>query len=210
MIKKDIWTNAELQNYVRFKSLNFLEEVAKKKNLPFSLSLAEIGRKNIKEHDYYPFVTIDSVIEEDSYYRNINDHDRISVFLIHHKFGEILGTKKILYLRDLGPSDPDETRFLTELLPGWEVIVESVLQKYLKDKLTWLCELEKPDLIIGAGIGSIYAQQMQGYKRICINPVFHFDPTMYQTAQNTTSNKKMVFTPKNGPFSLTSVSPLIT
>jgi predicted esterase YcpF (UPF0227 family) len=33
-----------------------------------------------------------------------------------------------------------------------------------------LCEREKPDLIIGCSQGGFYAQQLSGYKRICINP----------------------------------------
>ena len=36
-----------------------------------------------------------------------------------------------------------------------------------------LCEQEKPDLIIGTSMGAMYAQQMFGYKKICVNPAFN-------------------------------------
>lgn len=34
------------------------------------------------------------------------------------------------------------------------------------------CEREQPDLIIGSSMGGMYAQQMRGYFRICVNPAF--------------------------------------
>ena len=36
-----------------------------------------------------------------------------------------------------------------------------------------LCEAEKPDLIVGTSMGGMYAQQMHGYKKICVNPAFN-------------------------------------
>lgn len=35
------------------------------------------------------------------------------------------------------------------------------------------CAAEKPDLIVGTSMGGMYAQQMRGYLRICVNPSFH-------------------------------------
>jgi len=35
------------------------------------------------------------------------------------------------------------------------------------------CETEKPDLIIGTSMGAMYAQQMHGFKKICVNPAFN-------------------------------------
>lgn len=38
--------------------------------------------------------------------------------------------------------------------------------------LKTLAEKENPDLIIGTSMGAMYAQQLRGYERICINPSF--------------------------------------
>lgn len=35
-----------------------------------------------------------------------------------------------------------------------------------------LAERERPDLVIGTSMGAMYAQQLRGIKRICINPCF--------------------------------------
>jgi predicted esterase YcpF (UPF0227 family) len=39
---------------------------------------------------------------------------------------------------------------------------------YLKE----VCAQTEPDLIIGTSMGGMYAQQMRGYLRICVNPAF--------------------------------------
>lgn len=39
--------------------------------------------------------------------------------------------------------------------------------------LTELCRKEVPDLIIGTSMGAMYAQQMHGYTKICVNPAFN-------------------------------------
>ena len=31
---------------------------------------------------------------------------------------------------------------------------------------------EVPDVVVGTSMGGMYAQQMRGYKRICVNPAF--------------------------------------
>lgn len=43
-----------------------------------------------------------------------------------------------------------------------------------------LVEAEQPDLIIGTSMGAMYAQQMHGHLRICVNPAFHMS-TMSKT-----------------------------
>ena len=39
--------------------------------------------------------------------------------------------------------------------------------------LIQLCTEENPDIIVGTSMGGMYAQQMRGVKRICINPAFN-------------------------------------
>lgn len=36
-----------------------------------------------------------------------------------------------------------------------------------------LCATERPDIIIGTSMGGMYAQQMRGFLRICVNPSFN-------------------------------------
>ena len=36
-----------------------------------------------------------------------------------------------------------------------------------------LCATEQPDLIIGTSMGGMYAQQMHGFRKICVNPAFN-------------------------------------
>ena len=38
------------------------------------------------------------------------------------------------------------------------------------NSLIKLCADENPDIIVGTSMGGMYAQQMRGFKRICINP----------------------------------------
>ena len=36
-----------------------------------------------------------------------------------------------------------------------------------------LCQDEQPDIIVGTSMGGMYAQQMRGFLRICVNPAFN-------------------------------------
>ena len=36
-----------------------------------------------------------------------------------------------------------------------------------------LCADEQPDIVIGTSMGGMYAQQMRGFLRVCVNPSFH-------------------------------------
>ncbi|MCQ2064227.1 MAG: hypothetical protein MJY66_00015 [Bacteroidaceae bacterium] len=64
---------------------------------------------------------------------------------------------------------------LRRMLPELEVIAPDIpvdpaqalpyLQEYVK--------LEQPDIIVGTSMGGMYAQQMFGYRKICVNPAFN-------------------------------------
>lgn len=84
--------------------------------------------------------------------------------------------KKLLYFHGFGSSGQTESaRTLRELLPEFLVLsldipvdpVEAL--PYLKR----MCEQGSPDIIVGTSMGALYAQQMRGFKRICINPAFN-------------------------------------
>ncbi|MBR6894113.1 MAG: hypothetical protein IKN15_12930 [Bacteroidaceae bacterium] len=83
---------------------------------------------------------------------------------------------KILYFHGFASSGATGTaESLRRMLPEVEVISPDIpvdpseALPYLRA----LCEQEKPDLIIGTSMGAMYAQQMFGYKKICVNPAFN-------------------------------------
>ena len=83
---------------------------------------------------------------------------------------------KILYFHGFASSGATGTaESLRRMLPEVAVISPDIpvdpseALPYLRA----LCEQEKPDLIIGTSMGAMYAQQMFGYKKICVNPAFN-------------------------------------
>ena len=47
-------------------------------------------------------------------------------------------------------------------------------------------EEQKPDIIVGTSMGGMYAQQMFGYKKICVNPSFNMSTMSKVMKANTT------------------------
>lgn len=83
---------------------------------------------------------------------------------------------KIIYFHGFGSSGASGTvEELRNMLPEAEVIAPDIpvdpveALPYLKQ----LCEDEQPDIIIGTSMGGMYAQQMRGFKRICVNPALN-------------------------------------
>lgn len=83
---------------------------------------------------------------------------------------------KIIYFHGFGSSGASGTvEFLRKLMPEAEVLAPDIpvdpveALPFLKD----YCEQEQPDVIVGTSMGGMYAQQMRGFKRICINPAFN-------------------------------------
>lgn len=84
--------------------------------------------------------------------------------------------KKIIYFHGFGSSGASGTvESLRRLLPGYDVIAPDIpvdpeeALPFLKE----FCEAEQPDLIIGTSMGGMYAQQMFGFRKICVNPAFN-------------------------------------
>lgn len=82
---------------------------------------------------------------------------------------------KLIYFHGFGSSAASGTiRTLREKLPGFEVIAPDIpvdpadALPFLKD----LCRQEQPNVIVGTSMGGMYAQQMYGFNRICVNPAF--------------------------------------
>ncbi len=83
---------------------------------------------------------------------------------------------KIIYFHGFGSSGASGTvDFLRKLMPESEVLAPDIpvdpveALPFLKD----FCEQEQPDVIVGTSMGGMYAQQMRGFKRICVNPAFN-------------------------------------
>ena len=83
---------------------------------------------------------------------------------------------KIIYFHGFASSGATGTaESLRRMLPEVEVISPDIPvdPSEALPFLRALCEQEKPDLIIGTSMGAMYAQQMFGYKKICVNPAFN-------------------------------------
>ena len=83
--------------------------------------------------------------------------------------------KKLIYFHGFGSSGSGSTvKTLQELLPDRTVLAPDIpvdpaeALPFLKE----FCKREQPDIIVGTSMGGMYAQQMHGFKRICVNPAF--------------------------------------
>lgn len=83
---------------------------------------------------------------------------------------------KLIYFHGFGSSGASGTvEILRRCFPEDEIIAPDIpvdpveALPYLKK----LCETEQPDIIVGTSMGGMYAQQMRGFLRICINPAFN-------------------------------------
>ena len=84
--------------------------------------------------------------------------------------------KKIIYFHGFGSSGATGTaETLRRLLPDCEILAPDIpvdpidALPYLRDS----CNKEQPDLVIGTSMGGMYAQQMFGFRKICVNPAFN-------------------------------------
>lgn len=83
---------------------------------------------------------------------------------------------RIVYFHGFGSSGASGTvEMLRKMLPECEVLAPDIpvdpvdALPYLKE----FCATEQPDLIIGTSMGGMYAQQMFGFRKICVNPAFN-------------------------------------
>lgn len=84
--------------------------------------------------------------------------------------------KKIIYFHGFGSSGASGTvEQLRLMLPEYQIMAPDIpvdpvdALPFLKE----LCALEQPDLVIGTSMGGMYAQQMFGFRKICVNPAFN-------------------------------------
>src|SRR5574344_1231468 len=82
---------------------------------------------------------------------------------------------KLMYLHGFGSSAASGTvKTLRELLPDFDVVAPDIPIDPAEALpfLRGLCMNEVPDVVVGTSMGGMYAQQMRGYNRICVNPAF--------------------------------------
>ncbi|MCQ2184645.1 MAG: hypothetical protein MJY62_04470 [Bacteroidales bacterium] len=83
---------------------------------------------------------------------------------------------KIAYFHGFASSGATGTaQLLRIMLPQDEVIAPDIPMDP-QEALPFLrefCAIEKPELIIGTSMGAMYAQQMRGFRKICVNPAFN-------------------------------------
>jgi hypothetical protein len=83
---------------------------------------------------------------------------------------------KLIYFHGFGSSGASGTvETLRNLLPKATVIAPDIPVDPVEALpfLKQLCETEQPDIIVGTSMGGMYAQQMIGFLRICVNPAFN-------------------------------------
>ena len=83
--------------------------------------------------------------------------------------------KKLIYLHGFGSSAASGmVKTLREMLPDFEVVAPDIPVDPAEALpfLRGLCMNEVPDVVVGPSMGAMYAQQMRGYNRICVNPAF--------------------------------------
>lgn len=80
---------------------------------------------------------------------------------------------KLIYFHGFGSSAQSGTiKTLRELLPDFQVLAPDIPVDPAEALpfLRQLCEEENPNVVVGTSMGGMYAQQMYGFKRICVNP----------------------------------------
>jgi len=89
---------------------------------------------------------------------------------------------KLIYFHGFASSGASGTvQLLRLLLPDDDIIAPDIPVDPIEalPLLRELCAQEQPDIIVGTSMGGMYAQQMFGYRRICVNPAFNMS-TMSQ------------------------------
>ncbi len=101
--------------------------------------------------------------------------------LYQHARPELMAGKKIIYFHGFASAGSTGTaERLRILMPKAQVISPDIPVEPLVALpfLKQLCREEQPDLIVGTSMGGMYAEQMAGFHRICVNPALHLADTI--------------------------------
>ena len=97
------------------------------------------------------------------------------------QFPDLMAGKTLLYCHGFGSSGQSGTvTRLRTVMPQANVIAPDlpVEPHEAIALLHSICEQEKPDLIIGTSMGGMYAEQLRGFDRFCVNPALEIAETM--------------------------------
>jgi len=97
------------------------------------------------------------------------------------QFPELMAGKTVLYCHGFASSGQSGTvARLREVMPQAKVVAPDlpIHPAEAMALLRRVCETEHPDLIIGTSMGGMYAEQLYGYDRICVNPAMEMGETM--------------------------------
>ena len=97
------------------------------------------------------------------------------------QFPELMASKTVLYCHGFASSGQSGTvTRLREVMPQAKVVAPD-LPIHPQEAIALLkevCQKEKPALIIGTSMGGMYAEQLYGFDRICVNPAMEMGETM--------------------------------
>lgn len=97
------------------------------------------------------------------------------------QFPELMADKTVLYCHGFASSGQSGTVVrLREVMPQAKVIAPD-LPIHPAEAIALLrniCQQERPDLIIGTSMGGMYAEQLYGFDRICVNAALEMGETM--------------------------------
>ena len=97
------------------------------------------------------------------------------------QFPDLMAGKTLLYCHGFGSSGQSGTvTRLRVVMPQARVIAPDlpVDPHEAIALLHRICDEEHPDLIIGTSMGGMYAEQLRGFDRICVNPALEIAETM--------------------------------
>ena len=97
------------------------------------------------------------------------------------QYPELMAGKTVLYCHGFASSGQSGTvTRLREVMPQARVISPDI-PVHPQEAIALLrdvCRQEQPDLIIGTSMGGMYAEQLRGFDRICVNPAMEMGETM--------------------------------
>ena len=97
------------------------------------------------------------------------------------QFPELFKGKTILSVHGFASSGQSGTvTRIREVFPNATVIAPDlpIHPEEAMALLRQVCDLEKPDLVIGTSMGGMYAEMLYGYDRLLVNPAFQMGDTM--------------------------------
>ena len=97
------------------------------------------------------------------------------------QFPELMAGKTVLYCHGFASSGQSGTvARLREVMPQARVVAPDIPIHPAEGfaLLRDICQKEQPSLIIGTSMGGMYAEQLRGHDRICVNPALEMGETM--------------------------------